>query len=86
MKFDVKAFAITTALLWGIGLFIMTWWIIAIDGSSTDPTFLGKVYRGYSLTPVGSFVGLAWGLVDGAIGGAIFAWVYNLFVTSKSTD
>jgi len=25
-------------------------------------------------------VGLVWGFVDGAIGGAIFAWLYNTLV------
>ena len=85
MKLDVKALAATVALVWGIGLFIMTWWIITIDGSSADPTFLGQIYRGYSITPVGSFVGLAWGVVDGAIGGAIFAWGYNFLVTRRMT-
>ena len=83
MKLDVKAFAATTALVWGIGLFILTWWIIAFDGSSADPTFLGQIYRGYTITPIGSFVGLAWAVVDGAIGGAIFAWIYNFIVTRR---
>ncbi|MHC4555571.1 MAG: hypothetical protein ACYSUS_09895 [Planctomycetota bacterium] len=27
---------------------------------------------------VGSLVGMVWGLVDAGIGGAIFAWLYNL--------
>jgi hypothetical protein len=30
------------------------------------------------MTPVGSLVGMVWGLVDAGIGGAIFAWLYNL--------
>jgi len=61
----------------------MTWWIIAFDGSSTEATFIGQLYRGYTITPVGSVVGLAWAVVDGAIGGAIFAWIYNFFVSDK---
>ena len=86
MKLNIKAFAIAVALVWGIGIFIMTWWIIAFEGASTETTFIGQLYRGYTITPVGSFIGLAWAIVDGAIGGAIFAWVYNFFVPSnKST-
>ena len=81
MKLDVRAFAVTVALVWGIGIFILTWWIIVFDGSSTGPTFLGQIYRGYSITPVGSFIGLAWAVIDGVIGGAIFAWIYNYLVT-----
>jgi len=78
MKLDVKAFALTCALIWGIGLFVLTWWVIAFDGSTGEVPFLGRVYRGYSISPLGSVVGLLWGFIDALIGGAIFAWLYNL--------
>ena len=77
MKLDVKAFAITCGLLMGLGLFLATWWIIIFDGSSDRMTFIGQIYRGYGLNGMGSLIGLVWGVVDGAIGGAIFAWLYN---------
>ena len=77
MKFNVKAFAITCAVIWGIGLFVLTWWIIAFDGSTGEVPFIGQVYRGYSITPMGSLIGLVWGFFDALIGGAIFAWLYN---------
>lgn len=77
MKFDIKAFALSFGLIWGFGLFFLTWWIIAFDGSSTDPTFIGHIYRGYSVTPLGSVIGLVWAFFDGLIGAAIFAWLYN---------
>ena len=56
----------------------MTWWIIALDGSTLEPTLIGKIYRGYTITPTGSVAGLIWALIDGLIGGTIFAWLYNL--------
>ena len=77
MKLSVKAFAFTCGLVWGIGLFALTWWIIAFDGATGETTFIGRLYRGYSISPVGSIAGLAWGFADGLIGGAIFAWLYN---------
>jgi len=80
MKLDLRAFSIACAIFWGAALFLITWWIILFDGSSTGPTFIAKIYRGYSITPVGSLVGFIWGFVDGLIGGAIFAWLYNLLV------
>lgn len=77
MKLNIKVTAVTFGLFIGISLFIITWWIILLDGPSDTPTFIGKIYRGYSLTPSGSLIGLLWGLIDGSITGAIFAWVYN---------
>ncbi len=77
MSLNTRALALASGLVWGVGLFLLTWWIIAFDGPSTDSTWIGRVYRGYSLTPAGSVAGLAWGFVDGAIFGAIFAGVYN---------
>lgn len=86
MRLDVKAFALAAALVWGLGVFIMTWWIIAFDGPSADPTLISQLYRGYTITPAGSLIGLAWAVVDGAIGGAIFAWIYNYFVSGNKSS
>jgi len=80
MKLNVRAFALSCGLVWGFGLLFITLWIIAFDGATGEPTLIGRVYRGYSISPVGSLIGLAWALPDGLIGGAIFAWVYNLLV------
>ena len=85
MKLDVKAFAITCGVLWGIGLFALTWWMIAFDGSTGEPTLIGKIYRGYNVSSAGSLIGLIWAVPDGFIGGAIFAWVYNMIHTRAST-
>ncbi|MHC4193491.1 MAG: bacteriophage holin [Planctomycetota bacterium] len=79
MKLNWRALALTCGLVWGIGILLITWWIIAFDGTTEYATFLGRVYRGYNISPLGSVIGLVWGLLDGAIGGAIFAWVYNFF-------
>lgn len=61
MKLDVKACALACGLIWGVGLFVLTWWVIAFDGSTGEATFIGRVYRGYSITPIGSMVGMVWG-------------------------
>lgn len=41
MKFDVKAFALTCGIIWGLGMLVLTWWIIAFEGATGDPTVLG---------------------------------------------
>lgn len=82
MKLNVRAFALTCGLVWGVGLFLLTWWIIAFDGATGEPTLIGRLYRGYSISPAGSFIGLIWAFVDGLVIGAIFAWLYN-FVAAR---
>ena len=72
MKLNVKAFALSSGLLWGLGLFALTWWIIAFDGATGERTLIGQLYRGYSISPTESIIGL--------VGGAVFAWLYNLIV------
>jgi hypothetical protein len=84
MKLNVKAFAISCGIIWGCGLFLLTWWVILFEGSSSDLTFLGRFYRGYTYSPLGSVIGFAWALVDGLIGGAVFAWLYNKIATPGS--
>jgi hypothetical protein len=77
MKLDVKAFAITCSLVWGFGLFFLTWWMILFDGATGEPTLIGRLYRGYTISPAGSVIGLVWALADGFAGGLVFAWLYN---------
>ena len=78
MKLDVKAFALTSGLVWGLGLFMLTWWIIAFGGGATgETTLIGRVYLGYRISPVGSIIGLVWAFADGLVCGAVFAWLYN---------
>ena len=84
MRLPIAAFTLTCGVLWALGLFVVTWWVIAFDGSSSDPTLIGRVYRGYTFTPMGSVIGLLWGLVDGLIGGAVFAWLYNALASRMS--
>ena len=84
MKLDVMAFAWACALFWGIGVLLGTWWILLFDGSQEGVVWLSHIYRGYKITPLGSFIGLVWGFFDGLIGGAIFAWLYNQLAGRRS--
>jgi len=85
MKLSIKAFALTCGLVWGFGLFALTWWVIAFDGATGEITLIGQLYRGYSISPTGSIVGLVWAFFDGLVGGAVFAWLYNVIVERCSS-
>lgn len=78
MKLNVKAFGLACGLIWGLGLFFLTWWVIAFEGATQQITMIGHLYRGYRISPMGSIIGLVWGFFDALIGGAVFAWLYNL--------
>lgn len=77
MKLNVKAFAIAAGLVWGFNWFALTWWIMALDGITREATFIGLIYRGFTISPVGSLVGFLWGFVDGFLIGLMVAWIYN---------
>jgi len=83
MKLDIKALALACGILWGLAVFLVTWWVIFLEGATGNPTWLGAVYPGYEITAVGSLIGLGWGFVDGLIGGAALAWLYNKLAKSS---
>lgn len=84
MRLNIRAFGFTCALVWGLGLFVLTWWVIAFDGATGEATLLGRIYRGYNISPTGSVIGLVWAFADGFIGGVVFAWLYNVLATRFS--
>ncbi len=78
MKLNVKAFALACGLIWGVGLFALTWWLIMLEGATGEKLGIGRFYIGYNVSGLGSFIGMVWASADAFIGGAIFAWLYNL--------
>ncbi len=86
MKLNVPAFALAFGIWWGVGLFLLAWWVIWVVGPLGSPTFIERVYIGYEFTPVGSVIGFLWGFVDGLIGGAIVAWLYNLVAARLNSE
>ena len=85
MKLNVKAFALTCGIVWGIGVFALAWWVIALDGAGGSVPLLSLMYRGFTFTPMGSVIGLLWALPDGFVLGALIAWIYNRFSGATAT-
>ncbi len=77
MKLNLRAFALSSGILWGVGLFVITWWKIIFGGASGNPTFVGNIFLGFSISPLGSVLGLIWAFIAGMICGAVFAFLYN---------
>jgi hypothetical protein len=86
MRLSITALALTAGVLWGaailvVGLANLTW-------PSYGSAFLelaASVYPGYRAgSGFGSvIIGALYGLVDGAIGGAVFAWLYNFLAQRR---
>ncbi len=81
MKLSIKGLALAFGISWGVGLFLWTllnavtdiqWGVDALD-------IMAGIYPYFEVTVPGAFVGLVAGFVDGLIGGALIAWLYNKF-------
>lgn len=80
MKLNIRAAAITGALVWGGSVLIVG--VANLARPQYGRKFLqltASIYPGYKARP--SFgqvaVGTGYALVDGAVGGALCAWLYN---------
>lgn len=87
MKLHVVALALAMGLIWSamillVGLANLAW--PEYGRAFLDLT--ASIYPGYHPgTGIGSVIaGTLYGLLDGMFGGAVFAWLYNLFVPRHS--
>jgi hypothetical protein len=82
MKLSVRSLAIASALLWGSAVLFVG--LINLAAPTYGAAFLqgvSSIYPGYhdSRHFLDVLVGTAYALVDGLVGGALFAWLYNFF-------
>lgn len=81
MRLSVKALTIAVAITWGAGVLLVG------IGHLIWPTYgtaflemMASIYPGYEVGGFGSvIVGTLYALFDGAICGAVVAWLYNMF-------
>lgn len=81
MKLHITALALAAGLLWGGAILLVA--LANLVWPDYGRAFLevtASIYPGYQPgSGLGSVItGTLYGLFDGAIGGAIFAWLYNL--------
>jgi hypothetical protein len=71
--------AVVFGMVGGCGLFLATVWLLIRGGTNVGKHLglLGHYFPGYSVTWLGSVIGLFYGAATGAIVGWFVAWVYN---------
>jgi len=83
MKLKPSALGITIGVVWGFALFITTWLSHFTGyGKLFLESIAQSLYPGYTISPLGSFIGLVYGFIDGLISGFIIGWIYNKMVKS----
>jgi hypothetical protein len=81
MRLNAMAMAVAASLLWGGAILLVTAANLAWPGyGQAFLELAASIYPGYAPgSGIGSIItGTLYGLADGAIAGAIFAWLYNL--------
>lgn len=63
----------------GLMIFVATNWLVLKGGPVVGPhlSLLSQFFIGYSVTFIGSLVGMLYGFVGGYLAGLFIAWVYN---------
>jgi hypothetical protein len=84
MNLNVKAVAIALGLVWGVLAMFLTGLVNNLIWPGYGQGFLevmASVYPGYKASGgLGDvLVGTLYGFVDGAVIGAVYAWLYNRF-------
>jgi len=80
MRLDVKGLAIGGAIFWGACMFLVALFdLISPPYGRAFLDAIASIYPGYTPGGFGSVVLVTvYALIDGAIGGALLAWLYNL--------
>jgi hypothetical protein len=81
MRLSLKGMATASALLWGGGILCLG--LLHLASPSYGAGFLegvSSIYPGFhGARSLGdALVGTGYALIDGGVGGSVFAWLYNL--------
>jgi hypothetical protein len=76
---NAKILGLSLGLLFGIGMFIATNWLVLKDGKVIGPhlQLLSQYFIGYRVSFFGSFIGFAYGFAVGTLSGSLIGWIYN---------
>ncbi len=81
MKLNIKAFCLTTGILWALAVFLVGLANLVWPGyGGAFLQLIASIYPGYDAgRSMGAvIVGTLYALLDGLVLGLVFAWLYNL--------
>lgn len=81
-----KILGLTGGILWGLCMFLMTNLAVGTGYGKELLNVFASIYPGYTITILGSLVGLVYGFIDAFIALYIFAWLYNLIEKRFKTE
>ena len=76
-KLDVWALAIAIGCVWAAAILILGLGARLFGWGLPMVNLFRSLYLGYGPTFTGTAIGTLWAFVDGAICGALVAWIYN---------
>jgi len=84
-RIRTNALAVVCAIMGGLGLFVMTAWLLIKDGPHVGEhlQLLSNYFIGYSVTWWGSVVGLFYGALCGGVIGWAVGMIYNKVVERR---
>ncbi len=80
-KLSIKAMGLAIGVTWAVYITFLGLFACYMNWGTPFVDIMGSLYIGYKPTIIGSIIGGAWALVDGAVAGVIIAWVYNKFAS-----
>jgi len=82
MRINIRAFALSAAIVWGVGVMWLGW-IGAFGWGKSLVDALAGLYVGFTASFIGGVIGGIWAFFDGLIGAALLAWLYNRLVSER---
>lgn len=78
MTLNTKDFALSLAIVWGVGCMLLGW-VAAGNWGDYQVEVMSSFYLGYRPGFIGGIIGGIWGFAAGAVGGYFIALLYNYF-------
>ena len=76
---NAKILGLSLGLLFGLGIFIATNWLVLKGGNVVGPhlQLLSQYFIGYRVSFFGSLIGFVYGFAVGTLSGSLIGWIYN---------